>query len=104
MAEIRFDNVDSILTCFQDLKDPRSHINRRHVSGELLVICIMAVISGADGPEAIGTWAGHNHAWLKNHLELPRGISSYDTLGRLLAALRPIAFQACFPPWIVDSG
>lgn len=100
MTEIQFDNVDSILTCFQDLKDPRSHINRRHVFGDLLVICIMAVIAGADGPEAIGTWAGHNHTWLKKHLELPSGIPSHDTLGRLLAALKPIAFQACFQAWI----
>lgn len=100
MAEIQFDNVDSILTCFQDLKDPRSHINRRHVFGDLLVICIIAVIAGADGPEAIGTWAGHNHAWLKKHLALPRGIPSHDTLGRLLAALKPIAFQSCFRAWI----
>ena len=54
MAPIQFDNVDSILSCFQDLKNPRSHINRRHVFGDLLVICIMAVIAGADGPQAIG--------------------------------------------------
>jgi len=57
MAKISFDNVDSILSCFEDLKDPRSHISRLHVFGDLLVICIMAVIAGADGPEAISTWA-----------------------------------------------
>ena len=100
MAEIQFDNVDSILSCFEDLKDPRSHINRLHVFGDLLVICIMAVIAGADGPEAIGTWADSNHTWLKKHLQLPHGIPSHDTLGRLLAALKPIAFQACFQDWI----
>jgi len=61
MADIKFDNVDSILSCFEDLKDPRSHINRLHVFGDLLVICIMAVIAWADGPEAIGTWADSDH-------------------------------------------
>jgi predicted transposase YbfD/YdcC len=100
MTEIQFDNVDSILTCFKDLKDPRSHINRRHLFGDLLVICIMAVIAGADGPEAIGTWAEHNEDWLKKHLQLPSGIPSHDTLGRLLAALKPTLFQPCFQAWI----
>jgi len=57
MADIQFDNVDSSLSCLEDLKDPRSYINRLHIFGDLIVICIMAVIAGADGPEVIGTWA-----------------------------------------------
>jgi predicted transposase YbfD/YdcC len=100
MAEIQFENVDSILTSFHDLKDPRSHVNRLHNFGDLLVICIMAVIAGADGPQAIGTWAENNAAWLKKHLKLPNGIPSHDTLGRLLGALKPVAFQTCFQAWI----
>lgn len=99
-AEIQFDNVDSILTCFENLDDPRSHVNRLHVFGDVLVICIMAVIAGADGPQAIGIWADNNQAWLRKHLKLPNGIPSHDTLGRLLAALKPTAFQACFQDWI----
>lgn len=100
MAEIQFDNVDSILTCFDELADPRSHINRLHIFGDLLVICIMAVIAGADGPQAIGVWADTNQAWLRKHLQLPNGIPSHDTMGRLLAALKPLSFQACFQAWI----
>jgi len=99
-AEIQFNNVDSILTCFENLDDPRSHVNRLHVFGDLLVICIMAVIAGADGPQAMGIWANNNQAWLRKHLKLPNGIPSHDTLGRLLAALKPTAFQACFQDWI----
>ena len=38
--------------------------------------------------------------WLKKHLQLPSGIPSHDTLGRLLGALKPIAFQTCFQAWI----
>ncbi|MCD0458827.1 transposase family protein [Roseiconus lacunae] len=52
-----FDDVDSILQESGDFADPRSTINRRHYLGDLIVICIMAVIAGADGPLAIGTWA-----------------------------------------------
>lgn len=100
MTEIQFDNVDSILASFSELTDPRSHVNRFHLFGDLLVISIMAVIAGADGPQAIGTWAETNETWLRKHLQLPSGIPSHDTLGRLLAALKPVAFQKCFQAWI----
>lgn len=100
MTDIQFDNVDSILDEFRDLEDPRSHINRRHLLGDLIVISIMAVIAGADGPTAIGTWAANNEAWLRKHLKLPHGIPSHDTFDRLLAVLKPAAFQTCFETWI----
>lgn len=97
-----FDDVDSIMQEFGDLDDPRSTINRHHVLGDLIVICIMAVIAGADGPLAIGTWAENNKDWLNERLELPHGIPSHDTIGRLLAALSPMAFQTCFESWIAS--
>jgi predicted transposase YbfD/YdcC len=37
---------------------------------------------------------------LKQHLELPYGIPSHDTIGRLLVMLKPAAFQTCFQNWI----
>ena len=63
-----------------------------------------------NGPKAIGVWAWAHAEWLKKYLELPHDIPSHDTIGRLLAALRPVAFQACFEQWIaslrqrLDSG
>ena len=100
MADIQFDNVDSILDEFRDLEDHRSTINRLHLLGDLIVMSIMAVVAGADGPNAIGTWAENNEAWLKKRLKLPNGIPSHDTIGRLLATLKPSAFQSCFEAWI----
>lgn len=94
------DDVGSILKCFEDLEDPRSSVNRKHLLGDLIVISICAVIAGADGPKAIGVWAASNKEWLKQHLELPFGIPSHDTIGRLLALLKPAAFQTCFQNWI----
>jgi predicted transposase YbfD/YdcC len=98
------DDVGSILKCFDDLEDPRSTINRRHLLGDLVVISICAVIAGADGPKAIGVWAASNERWLRQHLELPHGIPSHDTIGRLLALLKPSAFQTCFQNWIRTLG
>ena len=100
MLEVIETEVESIRDYFKSLEDPRSTINRKHLLGDLIVISICAVIAGADGPKAIGVWALSNQAWLSQHLELPNGVPSHDTIGRLLALLRPKAFQRCFQKWI----
>jgi predicted transposase YbfD/YdcC len=92
----------SIREYFADLEDPRSAVNRRHLLGDMMVICVLAVLAGADGPKAIATWATAQKEWLREHLELPGGIPSHDTIGRLLALLRPEAFQRCFQQWIAS--
>jgi hypothetical protein len=102
MAELTETDLVSIQDYFGDLEDPRSTINRKHLLGELIVICVASVIAGADGPKAIGVWAQSNAHWLKQHLTLAYGIPSHDTIGRLLAALRPAAFQSCFRTWIAS--
>jgi predicted transposase YbfD/YdcC len=100
MFEVMEAEVESMQDYFRSLEDPRSTINRKHLLGDLIVISICAVVAGADGPKAIGIWALSNGAWLSDYLELPYGIPSHDTIGRLLALLRPEAFQTCFQKWI----
>lgn len=104
MRKVTSDDVVSIMELFKELEDPRSTVNRQHVLGELIVICVLAVIAGADGPKAIGVWASFKHDWLKRYLKLPAGIPSHDTIGRLLAALKPQAFQHCFQQWLARLG
>jgi hypothetical protein len=96
MQVVRHENAVSILEYFDDLEDPRCSINRQHLLGDLIVISVCGVLAGADGPKAIGVWARAHAEWLQQYLELPHGIPSHDTIGRLLAALQPAAFQACF--------
>ncbi len=100
MAKVEETDAVSIQEFFSGLEDPRSSINRRHLLGDIIVICILGVIAGADGPKAIATWATAQKEWLCEHLELPHEIPSHDTIGRLLALLRPETFQKCFQEWI----
>jgi len=102
VRKIHSDDVVSILKYFKDLEDPRCAVNRKHLLGDLIVICVFAVIAGADGPQAIGVWADAQREWLLSRLKLPGGIPSHDTLGRLLALLKPAAFQHCFAQWIAS--
>ena len=52
-TEVLDPDVKGILADFSDLPDLRSHVNRRHILGEIIVMSIMAVIAGAEGPKAI---------------------------------------------------
>lgn len=54
MADLTSEDVVSIGDYFKDLPDPRCAVNRKHLLRDLIVICICAVIAGADGPKAIG--------------------------------------------------
>jgi len=92
--------VISILDFFDDLEDPRSSINRKHRLVDIMVICVAAVVAGCDGPKSIGIWTQSKKAWCEKYLELPNGLPSHDTIGRVLAIVSPSAFQACFAKWV----
>lgn len=88
-----------ILRVLETLPDPRGP-NRRHLLMDLLTIALFAVLAGADGWVAVVTYARDKQAWLESFLELPGGIPSHDTFGRVFARLDPEAFERCFREWI----
>lgn len=100
MAAVGSKEVRGIIGHFQSMPDPRCSINRHHLLVDVIVISICAVIAGADGPVGIAQWAEAQAGWLKRYLRLPRGIPSHDTIGRVLEALNPRAFQECFSGWL----
>src|SRR5512139_3349462 len=100
MATIGTAEIKGIVQHFKDLEDPRSTVNRLHLLEDVIVIAILGVIAGADGPLAIACWATAQQEWLKRHLRLPHGIPSRDTIARVLQALKPAAFQHCFAAWL----
>ena len=99
MASTR-SKLDEIVASFSTLEDPRSHINRRHPLPSVLVIAVLAVLSGAAGPTAIARWAESKEDLLVGLLDLPFGIPGKDVFRRVLMALRPEAFQACSAAWV----
>ena len=93
-------SLDEIVAHFQELEDPRSTINQRHPLTSVLVIALLAVLAGAGGPTAIARWAGLKQDLLLRVLDLPKGIPRKDVFRRVLMALKPAAFQACFAHWL----
>jgi predicted transposase YbfD/YdcC len=87
-----------ILRFFDDLPDPRAH-NVIHKLHDMLVIAICAVICGVNGWAEVEVFAEAKAAWFKSFLDLPGGIPSHDTFGRVFSHLNPDAFERCFVSW-----
>lgn len=96
-------DVESIASYFQSLSDPRHTRNRKHRLVDIAVIGVAAIICGCDGPTAIHRWAVNRADWLAERLPLENGIPSRDCIRRVLMALKPEAFQQCFPNWIAAA-
>jgi predicted transposase YbfD/YdcC len=67
---------------------------------DIVVIAICAIICGADDWVAVEMFGNAKQEWLSKFLELPNGIPSHDTFGRVFGALDPEQFQSCFLNWI----
>ena len=100
MADARQIGLDEVIRHFEELEDPRSEINLRHPLLSVVVIALLAVLAGAGGPTAIAPWAVLKQEFLLQVLDLPNGIPSKDVFRRVLMALKPAAFQACFANWL----
>ena len=85
---------------FASLKDPRTGRAKRHKPIDVIVIAICAVICGADSWVDMEMFGKSKEDWLSRLLELPNGIPSHDTFGRVFARLDPVQFEACFTEWV----
>lgn len=90
----------SILECFADLPDPRIDRTRDHKLIDLVVIAICAVISGAEHWTEVEDYGKTKEEWLRSFLELPNGIPSHDTFGRVFSRLDADVFCECFLSWL----
>jgi predicted transposase YbfD/YdcC len=86
--------------CFADLPDPRREHGRLHNLWDLIALTICAVVAGADSWVEVAQYGHDKRPWLQTFLELPHGIPSHDTLGRVFARLDPAAFRQGFLHWV----
>lgn len=93
-------NAKSVVYHFGSLEDPRIDRTKRHLLLDIVVISICAVVCGAEDWVAMAAYGRAKQAWLARFLELPNGIPSHDTFGRVFRRLDPESFQQCFLTWI----
>jgi predicted transposase YbfD/YdcC len=91
--------VVTIIEYFAGVDDPRED-NRRHLLLDIIVMAICAVICGADTWTDVELFGKSKEKWFRGFLELPHGIPSHDTFGRVFGRIEPEQFQECFREWI----
>jgi predicted transposase YbfD/YdcC len=90
----------SITAHFASIEDPRIERSKRHKLMDIIVIAICAVICGAEDWVAVERFGRAKLEWFQTFLELPDGIPSHDTFGRVFGLLNPKQFQHSFLSWV----
>lgn len=92
--------LGSIRIHFSKLEDPRLDRQKLHQLMDIIVIAICAVICGAETWVDIANFGQAREKWFRKFLELPNGIPSHDTFGRVFSRLSATAFESCFFDWV----
>ena len=75
----------SITERLSKLEDPEGDQGKRHKLIDIIVVAVCAVICGADSWEDVELFGNSKKEWLSKFLELPHGIPSHDTFGKVLS-------------------
>ena len=92
--------LEAIEAHFSKVSDPRVERTKEHKLIDMIAIAICAVICGAEGWVDIELFGKSKLPWLKTFLELPNGIPSHDTFGRVFAKIDAQQFQLAFYEWV----
>src|SRR5947207_13623116 len=84
---------------FATLQDPRIERTKRHQLLVIITIALCAVICGADTWVDVEEFGHAKRAWLETFLELPNGIPSHDTFGRVWtqSSFKRVFSRGCRP-------
>jgi predicted transposase YbfD/YdcC len=88
------------LSHFKDLKDPRQQGKITYPLDEVLLLCLLAVLAGAETIVDIALFGGKKLALLRRFRRFRDGTPAHDHLGDILAALDAEQFQRCFVAWV----
>ena len=97
MEEIELRDLETI---FAQVEDPRVERTKLHRLRDIIILAICGVICGAEGWVEIEEFGKAKEAWFTELLDLPNGIPSHDTFGRVFTCLDPEQFEASFFQWV----
>jgi predicted transposase YbfD/YdcC len=80
--------MQSIITIFRDVQDPRD-VNARHILGSMLFISLAATLCGAKSFVDIADFADAHVDTLGEIVDLPHGAPSHDSFSRVFRLLDP---------------
>jgi predicted transposase YbfD/YdcC len=84
---IRPEPLRELAEVFGAMPDQRHQSYVEHKLGDIVLVTLLAVMSGADEWVKIGIFAKAKEGWLYGFLELPHGIPSHDTIQRVMSQI-----------------
>ncbi len=88
------------LESFTSLPDPRQRGKVMYPLDEVLLLCLLAVLAGAEAITDIARFGDKKIELLRRFRPFRAGTPSHDHLGDILATLDAEAFQRCFVAWV----
>jgi len=88
------------LDYFKDLPDPRQRGKIIYPLAEVLLLCLLAVLGGAETFVDIARFGEKKLGLLRRFRPFRDGTPSHDHLGDIFATLDPGKFQRCFVSWV----
>ena len=95
-----FDETVVFLGHFHDLKDPRQPGKVDYPLEEILLLCLIAVLAGAETISDIALFGRKKLDLLRRFRPFANGTPAHDHLGDILAVLDHEQFQRCFVAWV----
>jgi predicted transposase YbfD/YdcC len=95
-----FDETVVFLRYFKDLQDPRQQGKIAYPLDEILLLCLLAVLTGAECFTEIALFGTKKLALLRRFRPFKDGTPAHDHLGDILATLDAEQFQGCFAAWV----
>ncbi len=95
-----FDKSVVFLSYFKDLPDPCQRGKVMYPLDEILLLCLLAVIAGADTFTDIARFGQKKLDLLRRFRPFQDGTPSHDHLGDIFASLDAELFQHCFVAWV----
>ena len=93
----------SVWDYFDDLEDPRIDRTRLHSLQDIILLTLIATLCGADSWVEIEEYGLEHIEWLSDVLDLPNGIPSHDTLGRVFRKLDATELSTRLAAWMVAA-
>jgi predicted transposase YbfD/YdcC len=90
------------LNHFKDLPDPRQLGKVIYPLDEVLLLCLLAVLAGAEAFVDIARFGEKKIDLLRRFRSFRDGTPSHDQLGDIFAALDADKFQRCFVSWVAS--
>jgi len=90
----------TIIEHFEELEDPRQAGKIEHQLSDIILLCISALLCGAEGWHDIEIFGEARLDWLKKYGNFENGIPVDDTIARVMSALNSKQFESCFINWM----